>query len=142
MPRAALAADEPRHRRRDPGGARRRPLRDDDVATFVQDASLRPTPDGDCSATRMATCSSTPWDHGDPPDALRSSGLLPGSPPRHSTSARTEGLFAAQVRNRGERGGEELDSVQVFVFQVSDGLIVDVRIHVDDDAAVAEFWAD
>jgi hypothetical protein len=46
------------------------------------------------------------------------------------------------VRNRGERGGEELDSVQLFVLQVSDGPIVDVRIHVDGDAAVAEFWAD
>jgi ketosteroid isomerase-like protein len=53
-----------------------------------------------------------------------------------------EGLVAAQVRNRGERGGEELDSVQLLVFQVEDGLIVDVRIHVDDDDAVAEFWAD
>jgi ketosteroid isomerase-like protein len=52
------------------------------------------------------------------------------------------GLVAARVRNRGERGGDELDSVQMLVFQVEDGLIVDVRIYVDDDAAVAEFWAD
>jgi ketosteroid isomerase-like protein len=51
------------------------------------------------------------------------------------------GLVAARVRNRGERDGEELDSVQLLVFRVEDGLIADVRIHVDDPAAVAEFWA-
>jgi ketosteroid isomerase-like protein len=50
------------------------------------------------------------------------------------------GVVAARVRNRGERDGRELDSVQLLVFQVDDGLIVDVRIHVDDPAAVAEFW--
>jgi ketosteroid isomerase-like protein len=53
-----------------------------------------------------------------------------------------EGLVAAGVRNRGERDGDELDSVPVLVFQVEDGFIVDVRIQVDHDAAVAEFWAD
>ncbi len=52
-----------------------------------------------------------------------------------------EGLVSALVRNRGERGGDELDSVQLLVFEVEDGLIVEVRIHVDDAAAVAEFWA-
>jgi ketosteroid isomerase-like protein len=51
------------------------------------------------------------------------------------------GCIAARVRNRGERDGEELDSVQLLVFRVEDGLIVDVRIHVDDAAAVAEFWS-
>jgi ketosteroid isomerase-like protein len=49
--------------------------------------------------------------------------------------------IVARVRNRGERGGEHLDSVQRLVFRVADGLITDVRIHVDDHAAVAEFWA-
>ncbi|MDX6538552.1 MAG: SnoaL-like domain [Gaiellales bacterium] len=53
-----------------------------------------------------------------------------------------EDVFAAQVRNRGERDGQELDSLQLLVFRVEDGLIVDVRIHVDDERAVAEFWAD
>jgi ketosteroid isomerase-like protein len=47
-----------------------------------------------------------------------------------------------RVRNRGERGGEVLDSEQLLVFRVSDETIVEVRIHVDDPAAVAEFWAD
>ena len=48
----------------------------------------------------------------------------------------------AKVRNRGERKGELLDSVQFLVFRVVDGLIVDVQIHVDDLAAVAEYWSD
>ena len=47
-----------------------------------------------------------------------------------------------RVRNRGERDGEVLDSEQLLVFRVSDGAIVEVHIHVDDPAAVAEFWAD
>jgi ketosteroid isomerase-like protein len=51
------------------------------------------------------------------------------------------GVISAQVRNRGERDGQELDSVQLLVFRVEDGLIVDVRIFVDDESAVAEFWA-
>jgi ketosteroid isomerase-like protein len=50
------------------------------------------------------------------------------------------GTVAARVRNRGERAGEDLDSVQRLVFRCSDGVITDVRIHVDDPAAVAEFW--
>ena len=52
-----------------------------------------------------------------------------------------EGSVVARIRNRGERDGEELDSIQLLVFQVCDGRIVDVRIHVDDPAAVEEFWA-
>ncbi|HEY3613466.1 MAG TPA: nuclear transport factor 2 family protein [Gaiellales bacterium] len=52
-----------------------------------------------------------------------------------------EGRVAARVRNRGERHGEQLDSVQLLVFGVEDGLIVDLEIRVDDPAAVAEFWA-
>lgn len=47
----------------------------------------------------------------------------------------------ARVRNRGERDGELLDSEQFLVFTVVDDAIVDVRIHVDDPAAVAEFWS-
>jgi hypothetical protein len=61
---------------------------------------------------------------------------------RDTRHPRARGPLRGPVRNRGERGGEELDSVQLFVLQVSDGPIVDVRIHVDGDAAVAEFWAD
>jgi ketosteroid isomerase-like protein len=53
-----------------------------------------------------------------------------------------EGRVVARVRNRGERDGDALDSVQLLVFQVEDGLIADVRILVDDPAAVAEFWSD
>jgi ketosteroid isomerase-like protein len=48
----------------------------------------------------------------------------------------------AKVRNRGERRGETLDSMQLLLFQVADGLIIDVCIYVDDPAAVTEFWSD
>jgi uncharacterized protein len=48
----------------------------------------------------------------------------------------------ARVRNRGERGGDSLDSMQRLVFRLKGGLISDVRIHVDDPAAVAGFWSD
>jgi len=48
----------------------------------------------------------------------------------------------ARVRNRGERDGETLDSVQRLVFRLAGGLISDVRIHVDDPAAVSGFWSD
>jgi ketosteroid isomerase-like protein len=51
-------------------------------------------------------------------------------------------VIVAKVRNRGERDGEELDSVQLLVFRVEDDTIVDVRIYVDDPAAVSEFWSD
>ena len=50
--------------------------------------------------------------------------------------------IVGHVRNRGEREGEVLDSEQLLVFRVSDEAIVEVRIHVDDPAAVAEFWSD
>jgi ketosteroid isomerase-like protein len=56
---------------------------------------------------------------------------------------RTHGqAVVAQVRNRGERDGEELDSLQLLVIRVEDGAIVDVEIHVDDPQAIAEFWSD
>ena len=48
----------------------------------------------------------------------------------------------ARVRNRGERDGESLDSVQRLVFRLTDRLISDVRIHVDDPSAVSAFWSD
>jgi ketosteroid isomerase-like protein len=48
----------------------------------------------------------------------------------------------ARVRNRGERDGESLDSVQRLVFRLTDDLISEVRIHVDDLSAVAAFWSD
>jgi ketosteroid isomerase-like protein len=51
-------------------------------------------------------------------------------------------VIVAKVRNRGERDGEELDSLQLLVFRVEDETIVDVRIYVDDPAAVSEFWSD
>jgi ketosteroid isomerase-like protein len=50
--------------------------------------------------------------------------------------------IVGQVRNRGERDGEVLDSEQLLVFRVADATIVEVEIHVDDPAAVAEFWSD
>lgn len=56
---------------------------------------------------------------------------------------RTHGrAVVAQVRNRGERDGDELDSLQLLVIRVEDGAVVDVEIHVDDPAAIAEFWSD
>jgi ketosteroid isomerase-like protein len=48
----------------------------------------------------------------------------------------------AKVRNRGERNGKVLDSVQLLIFRVEEGAIINVRIHVDDPVAVAEFWSD
>ncbi|HET6171903.1 MAG TPA: hypothetical protein VFD90_04835 [Gaiellales bacterium] len=48
----------------------------------------------------------------------------------------------ARVRNRGARGAEVLDSLQRLVFRFRNGLISDVRIHVDDPAAVSGFWSD
>jgi ketosteroid isomerase-like protein len=47
----------------------------------------------------------------------------------------------ARVRNRGERDGKSLDSFQKLVFRLTDGLISDVRIHVDDPSAVSAFWS-
>jgi ketosteroid isomerase-like protein len=51
-------------------------------------------------------------------------------------------VVVARVRNRGERDGDVLDSVQLLVVRVRDGAIADVRIYVDDPAAIAEFWGD
>jgi hypothetical protein len=56
---------------------------------------------------------------------------------------RPRGLdVVAKVHNQGERRGERLDSIQLLVFRIAAGLIVDVRIHVDDPAAIAEFWSE
>jgi ketosteroid isomerase-like protein len=46
----------------------------------------------------------------------------------------------ATLVNRGEREGEELDSRQWLGFTVRGGCISDVRIAVDDPAAVERFW--
>ena len=70
---------------------------------------------------------------------LRRDGVVRDRDARRARTTRA--LVAARIRNRGERDGEELDSIQLLVFQVADGRIVDVRIHVDDPAAVEEFWA-
>lgn len=51
------------------------------------------------------------------------------------------GAVVAKVRNRGARRGATLDSVQLLVFRVANGLVVDVRIYVDDPIGVAEFWS-
>lgn len=48
----------------------------------------------------------------------------------------------ARIRNRGERDGERLDSVQRLIFRFNEARITDVRVLVDDPAAVAEFWID
>jgi ketosteroid isomerase-like protein len=58
-------------------------------------------------------------------------------------SVRDDGhSVVARVRNRGERDGESLDSVQRLVFRLTEGLIAEVRIHVDDPSAVSRFWSD
>ena len=46
----------------------------------------------------------------------------------------------AQVRNRAERHGEELDSLQALAFTVRDGAISEVKIVVDDPEQVEAFW--
>ena len=46
----------------------------------------------------------------------------------------------AQVRNRAERHGEELDSLQALAFTVRDGAISEVKIFVDDPEQVEAFW--
>lgn len=48
----------------------------------------------------------------------------------------------AKVPNLGERRGEVLDSEQLLVFPVAGGLVSDVRISIEDPAAVADFWPD
>ena len=54
---------------------------------------------------------------------------------------RQGGLVLARVRNRAEREGKELDSMQSLAFVVVDDRIVEVRIFVDDPAEVEAFWA-
>lgn len=49
-------------------------------------------------------------------------------------------LVVALVRNRGRRGERELDSEQRLAFRVERGEIAEVRILVDDEDAVREFW--
>jgi hypothetical protein len=49
-------------------------------------------------------------------------------------------VVVAAVRNRGRRGSDVLDSVQLLLFEVVDDAIRSVRIVVDDPVAVREFW--
>jgi ketosteroid isomerase-like protein len=53
---------------------------------------------------------------------------------------RAPGCVLATLVNRGERVGEQLDSRQWLGFTVRDGCIADVKIAVDDPAAVERFW--
>jgi ketosteroid isomerase-like protein len=52
-----------------------------------------------------------------------------------------EHAVVARIRNRGERDGQLLDSVQRLVFRCSDSRITEVRVHVDDPAAISQFWS-
>ncbi len=56
-----------------------------------------------------------------------------------STEARGPRVLA-RVRNRGARHGRELDSEQLLIFTVHDGLIQRVDISVDDPKRVQRFW--
>lgn len=47
----------------------------------------------------------------------------------------------AVIHNKGRRGGESLDSLQTLFMRVTDGLVTEVRIAVDDPEAVENFWA-
>ena len=46
------------------------------------------------------------------------------------------------LHNTGRRGDEEVDSRQTLFLRVEDGLVADVKVAVDDEQAVEEFWAD
>ena len=48
---------------------------------------------------------------------------------------------AAQVRNTATRGDKRLDSTQTLYLKTSRGVVSEVRIQVDDQAAVDEFWS-
>lgn len=56
-----------------------------------------------------------------------------------STEARGPRVLA-RVVNRGARNGEVLDSEQLLIFTVRDGLIRRVDISVDDPERVQRFW--
>lgn len=56
-----------------------------------------------------------------------------------STEARGPRVLA-RVRNRGARHGRELDSEQLLILTVRDGLIRRVDICVDDPERVRRFW--
>ncbi len=47
----------------------------------------------------------------------------------------------AVVRNIATRGDKQLDSAQTIHLKVSRGAVSEVRIQVDDQTAVTEFWA-
>jgi hypothetical protein len=44
------------------------------------------------------------------------------------------------LHNTGRRGDEELDSLQTLFLRVLDGVVADVKVAVDDEEAVEEFW--
>jgi hypothetical protein len=45
------------------------------------------------------------------------------------------------VHNIGVRGGESLDSLQTLFIRVSEGLVVEVKVAVDDEREVESFWS-
>jgi ketosteroid isomerase-like protein len=47
----------------------------------------------------------------------------------------------AVVHNRGVREGESLDSLQTLFIRVSEGLVVEVKVAVDDEREVESFWS-
>jgi ketosteroid isomerase-like protein len=47
----------------------------------------------------------------------------------------------ARVRNTATRGDKHLDSIQTLYLQTNRGVVSDVRIEVDDQAAIEEFWS-
>jgi ketosteroid isomerase-like protein len=46
-----------------------------------------------------------------------------------------------RIRNTATRGGKHLDSIQTLYLQTDRGVVSEVRIEVDDQSAVEEFWA-
>jgi hypothetical protein len=46
------------------------------------------------------------------------------------------------LHNTGRRGDEDLDSLQTLFLRVREGVVADVKIAVDDQGAIEEFWGD
>jgi hypothetical protein len=47
----------------------------------------------------------------------------------------------ARIRNIATRQGRELDSVQTLFLRINEGVVSEIQIQVDDQAAVDEFWS-
>ena len=47
----------------------------------------------------------------------------------------------ARIRNIATRQGRELDSVQTLYLRINEGVVTEIQIQVDDQAAVDEFWS-